>query len=91
MFLKKVLRKREEKMQEKMQEKMKITKQKDRNLVQVKPQCSLFLDHDFFWLVRPLECLIWVILTMTKYHENLLRDSALSLLSIVNFFTSLEA
>merc|ERR1711989_89662 len=27
---------------------------------------------------------------MAKHHENLLRDSPLSLLSIVNFFSSLE-
>ena len=27
-----------------------------------------------------------MILAMTKYHENLLKDSTLSLLSIVNFF-----
>ena len=32
-----------------------------------------------------------MILTMTKYHENLLRDSPLSLLSIVKLFSSLEA
>ena len=31
-----------------------------------------------------------MILTMTKYHENLLRDSPLSLLSIVKFSFSLE-
>ena len=31
-----------------------------------------------------------MILTMTKYHENLLRDSPLSLLFIVKFFSSLE-
>ena len=31
-----------------------------------------------------------MILTMTKYHENLLRDSPLSLLSIVKLFSSLE-
>ena len=31
-----------------------------------------------------------MILTMTKYHENLLRDSHLSLLSVVKLFSSLE-
>ena len=31
-----------------------------------------------------------MILTMTKYHEILLRDSPLSLLSTVKFFSSLE-
>ena len=31
-----------------------------------------------------------MILTMTKYHENLLRDSPLSLLFIVKMFSSLE-
>ena len=43
-FLKKVVHKREEQMQEK----MKITKQKDRNLVQVKSRCSLFLHKNNF-------------------------------------------
>ena len=87
-FLKKFLCKREEKRQEK----MKITKQRYRNLVQVKPRRSVYFctktifESRFFWLIRALECLIWVILTMTKYHKNLLRDSTLSLLSIVNFF-----
>ena len=31
-----------------------------------------------------------MILTMTKYHKNSLKDSPLSLLSIVKFFSSLE-
>ena len=31
-----------------------------------------------------------MILTMTKYHDNLLIDSTLSLLFIVKFFSSLE-
>ena len=31
-----------------------------------------------------------MILTMTRYHENLLRDDPLSLLSVVNSFSSLE-
>ena len=31
-----------------------------------------------------------MIMTMTKYHENLLRDSPLPWLSMVKFFTSLE-
>ena len=38
----------------------------------------------------PFKCLISMILTMTKYHENLLRDSPLSLLSVVKFLSSLE-
>ena len=38
----------------------------------------------------PFECLILLILTMTKYHKNLLSDSPLSLIFIVNFFSSLE-
>ena len=31
-----------------------------------------------------------MILTMTKYHENLLKDSYLSLLSTAKFFSALE-
>ena len=31
-----------------------------------------------------------MILTRAKYHENLLKDSPLSLLSVVKFFSSLE-
>ena len=31
-----------------------------------------------------------MILTMTKYHENLLKDSPLSLLFVVKFFSFLE-
>ena len=37
-----------------------------------------------------LFCLGLMILTMSKYHENLLRDSILSLHFIVKFFSSLE-
>ena len=44
----------------------------------------------FFWLIWPSKCLILMILTMPTYHEILLRDSRLSSLSIVNFFSSLE-
>ena len=40
-----------------------------------------------FLLIWPLKCLI---LTMTKYHGNLLKDSPLSLLSMVKIFSSLE-
>ena len=76
-----------------MQEKMKWTQQKDENLVQVQQQCSVyfcikrFLNNDLFWLIK---CVIMMILTMTKYHGNLVRDSSLSLLAIVKFFSSLE-
>ena len=31
-----------------------------------------------------------MILILTKYHENLLKDSPLSVLSLVKFFSSLE-
>ena len=65
-------------------------------MVQVQQQCSvyfcikIFFKSWFVWLIWSFECLILMILTMTKYHENLLRDSPLSLLSIVKFFSSLE-
>ena len=36
------------------------------------------------------ECLILVVLTMTKFQENLLRDSPLSLLFTVKIFSILE-
>ena len=91
-FLKKVLHKREEKMQEK----MKMTWQKDENLVHVQQQCSVyfciktFFKSWFVWLIWPFECPILMILTSTKYHGNLLRDSPLFLLSIVKLFSSLE-
>ena len=39
-----------------------------------------------FWLTWPFNCPILMILTMTKYHKNLLSDSLLSFLFIVNFF-----
>ena len=74
-----------------------MTKQKEKNLVQVQQQCSvyscieIFFKSRFVWLIRPFEGLILMILTMTKYHENLLRDSPLFVLFIVNFFSSLEA
>ena len=64
--------------------------------VQVQQQCSIhfcikiFFKPWFVWLIWSFECLILMILTMTKYHENLLRDSLLSLLFIVKFFSSLE-
>jgi len=91
-FLKKVFHKREEKMQEK----MKMTLQKDENLVQVQQRYSVyyciktFFKSWFVWLVWPFECLILMILTMTNYHENSLRDGPLSLLSIIKFFSSLK-
>ena len=44
----------------------------------------------FVWLILPFECLILMILTMAKYHKSLLKDSTLSLLCIVKFFSSLE-
>ena len=43
-----------------------------------------------FWQIWPFECLISMILTITKYQESLRGDSTLSLLSVVNFFSSLE-
>ena len=75
---------------------MKMTQQKNENLVQVQQQCSVYcciktiFESWLFWLIWPFKCQILMILTMAKYHENLLRDSSLSLLSIVNFFSSLE-
>ena len=75
---------------------MKMTSKKDENLVQVQQQCSvyfcieIFFESWFFWLIQSFKCLILVILTMTVYHETLLRDGPSSLLSMVNFFSSLE-
>ena len=43
-----------------------------------------------FWLIWPFECLILMNLTVAKYHENLLKGSTLSLLSIVKFFSPLK-
>ena len=43
-----------------------------------------------FWLIWPFQCLILIILTMAKYHENLLKDSTFSLLFPVKFFSSLK-
>ena len=91
-IFKKVLHKRKEKMQEK----VKMTWQKDENWVQVQQLCSVYFcikmifKSWFFWLKWPFECLILMILTMTKYHENSLKDSPLSLLSMVSLFSSLE-
>ena len=71
-FLKKPLYKCEEKMQEKME----MIKQKDKTLVQVQQQCSIYfciklnLESSIFWLIWPFQCLILMILTMAKYHEN---------------------
>ena len=62
----------------------------------IQQQCSvyicieIFFESWFFWLIWPLECLILMILTMTKYPENWLRDSTLSFLSIVECFSPLE-
>ena len=75
-----------------MQEKVKMTWQKDENWVQVQQQCSVyfciktFFESRLVWLIWPFECLFLMILTMAKYHENLLRYSPLSLLSIVKLF-----
>jgi len=80
----------------KCKKKNKMTQQKDNNLAQVQAQSSVYFclkiifKSWFFWLIWPFECLILMILTMTKYHEYLLRDSPLPSLSIVIFFTSLE-
>ena len=74
--------------------------QKDNNLVQVQQQCSVyfstettfgswfFLADMAFWMSK--FSLILMILIMAKYHENLLIDSPLTLLSMVKFFISLE-
>ena len=79
-----------------MQEKLKMTQQKDKNLAQVQQHYSVYFSikiifkSQFFWLIWPFKCLILMILTSTKYHGNLLKDSSWSLLSLVKFFTSLE-
>ena len=36
------------------------------------------------------KCLILIILTMVKYHENLSRNSALSMFSMAKYFSSLK-
>ena len=65
-------------------------------MVQVQPRYSvyycikIFFKSWFVWLIWPFECLILMIFTTTKFHENLLRVSALSLLFISKFFSSLE-
>merc|ERR1711989_110701 len=51
---------------------------------------KIFFKSGFVWLIWPFECLILMILTLTKYHENLFRDSPLSLLFMVKFLSSLE-
>jgi len=64
--------------------------------VQGQQHCSVYFCTKiifkswFFWLIWPFECLILMFLTMAKYHENLLKDSTLSLLLIVKFFSSLK-
>ena len=65
-----------------------MTQQKDENLVQIQQQCNayfcrrIFFELRFFLLIRPLKYFILMILTMTKYHENLL--------STVKFVSSLD-
>ena len=65
-------------------------------MAKAQPQCSVYFclkiifQSWLFWLIWPVKCLILMILTMAKYHENLHRDSTLSLLSMVKFFSSLE-
>ena len=59
-----------------------------KDLEQVQQQCSLFLPRkDLRIIVILADMAFW----MFKYHETLLRDSLLSLLSIVKFFSSLES
>ena len=61
-------------------------------MVQEQWQCGvyffikIFFKSWFVWRIWPFECLILMILTMTKHHDNLLRDSTLCLLFIVIFF-----
>ena len=65
-------------------------------MVQAQQHCSVYFclmiifKTWFFWLIWPFKCLILVILTIAKYHENLLKDSTLSLLFIVKFFSFLK-
>jgi len=40
------------------------------------------------WLIWPFQCLILTVLTMTKYLENLLRDSTLPFISFAKKFLS---
>ena len=78
-FLEKVLHKREDKIQET----MKMTSQKDENLVQV--QHSFWQKNNFQIMIfladlaTVFECLVLMILRMTRYYEKLPRDSPLSL------------
>ena len=69
---------------------MKMTKQKAKNLVQAQQQCSVYFcvkmnfDSLVFWL-------IWSDFgDFGEYHENLLKDSPLSLHSVEKIFSSLE-
>ena len=69
-----------------MQEKMKMTEQEDENLVIVQQHgsdyfCIKIIFESFFGLILPFKCPILMILTMSKFHKNLLRDSTLYLLS----------
>ena len=74
---------------------MNIAQQKDRSK-KVQQQCSVYFCMKMifktclFWLIWALKFLILMILTLTKYHQNLLRDCPLSLLSMVKLFSSLE-
>jgi len=79
-----------------MQEKKKMSEQIDENFVQVQQHSNFYFcikiifKSWFFWLIWPFKGLSLMILTMTIYHENLPRDSFLSLLFIVKFFSSLQ-
>ena len=65
-------------------------------MVQVQHQFSVYFCMKinfkswFLWLIWPFECLILMILKVTKYQEYLLRDSPLSLLFAVKFFSTME-
>ena len=66
-------------------------------MVQVQQQSSVYFcikmifDSWLLWLIWPYKwCLISMMLTMTENHENLLRESTMSLLSLVKFFSCLE-
>ena len=50
------------------------------------PFKNMFMEKAYMLMSKKFKSLILMILTLTKYHENLLRDGTLSLLSIVEFF-----
>ena len=54
------------------------------------PFKNMFMEKAYMLMSKKFKSLILMILTLTKYHENLLRDGTLSLLSMVKFFSSLE-